>query len=87
MAVSISNEAPRFEFQLDGEGEVYSIPAFDDIEPDDAKDMYGANGDAAEITKAFRRYVERECPGIEITNRGLRALLKAWQESAKQQEK
>lgn len=87
MAVSISNDAPRFEFQLDGEGEVYSLPMFEDIDPDDAQEIYSAGSNSTEIIKAFRRYVERECEGIEITNRGIRALLKAWQESSEQQEK
>lgn len=82
MAVfKIENKArPRFEFQLDGEGEVYSLPAFSDLSLEQVRYFRGMSGSRAEAFDGMIEFLARECPGIigKLTSGGATALIYAW---------
>ena len=60
MAVfKIENKArPRFEFQLDGEGEVYSLPSFADLSLEQVKSFQGMIGHEAEAFDGILKFLE-----------------------------
>ena len=84
MAVfKIENKArPRFEFQLDGEGEVYSLPSFAELSLEQMKGFQGMSG--AEAFDGMLKFLESECPGItgKLTSGGAAALIRAWEEDS-----
>lgn len=86
MAVfSIENKArPRFEFQLDGEGEVYSLPSFADLSLEQVKSFQGMIGHEAEAFDGILKFLESECPGLteKLTSGGALALIRAWEKDS-----
>ena len=84
MAVfKIENKArPRFEFQLDGEGEVYSLPSFAELSLEQMKSFQGMSG--AEAFDGMLKFLESECPGLtgKLTSGGAAALIRAWEEDS-----
>lgn len=86
MAVfKIENKArPRFEFQLDGEGEVYSLPSFADLSLEQVKFFQGMIGHEADAYDGVLEFLEIECPGLtkKLTTGGAVALIRAWEEDS-----
>lgn len=86
MAVfKIENKArPRFEFQLDGEGEVYSLPSFADLSLEQVKFFQGMIGHEADAYDGVLEFLEMECPGLtkKLTTGGALALIRAWEEDS-----
>lgn len=86
MAVfSIENKArPRFEFQLDGEGEVYSLPSFADLSLEQVKFFHGMIGHEAQAYDGIYEFLESECPGLtkKLTTGGALALIRAWEKDS-----
>jgi hypothetical protein len=85
MAVIINNKAkPRFEFQLDGEGEIYSLPSFADLSLEQVKSFRGMAGNEAEAFDGIIDFLEAECPGLteKLTSGGALALIRAWEEAS-----
>lgn len=86
MAVfSIENKArPRFEFQLDGEGEVYSLPSFADLSLEQVKFFQGMIGHEAQAYDGIYEFLESECPGLtkKLTTGGALALIRAWEKDS-----
>ena len=86
MAVfKIENKArPRFEFQLDGEGEVYSLPSFADLSLEQVKSFRGMIGNEAGAYDMILDFVESECPGLskQLTTGGAVALIHAWEKDS-----
>ena len=86
MAVfKIENKArPRFEFQLDGEGEVYSLPSFAELSLEQVRNFRGMSGSEAEAFDGIIKFLESECPGItgKLTSGGATALIRAWEKDS-----
>ena len=86
MAVfKIENKArPRFEFQLDGEGEVYSLPSFADLSLEQVKFFQGMIGHEADAYDGVLEFLEMECPGLtkKLTTGGATALIRAWEKDS-----
>lgn len=86
MAVfKIENKArPRFEFQLDGEGEVYSLPSFADLSLEQVKFFQGMIGHEADAYDGVLEFLEMECPGLtkKLTTGGALALIRAWEKDS-----
>ena len=82
MAVfKIENKArPRFEFQLDGEGEVYSLPSLSNLSLEQMGIFQRMSGGGAEAFDEIINFFESECPGItsKLTSEGATALFNAW---------
>lgn len=86
MAVfKIENKArPRFEFQLDGEGEVYSLPSFAELSLEQVRSFRGMSGSEADAFDGIIKFLESECPGItgKLTSGGATALIRAWEKDS-----
>lgn len=86
MAVfKIENKArPRFEFQLDGEGEVYSLPSFAELSLEQVRSFRGMSGSEADAFDRIIKFLESECPGIteKLTSGGATALIRAWEKDS-----
>ena len=83
MVFKIENKArPRFEFQLDGEGEIYSLPSIADLSLEQIKAFQGMIGHEAEAFDGILDFFEKECPGLksQLTSGGALALIRAWEE-------
>ena len=85
MVFKIENKArPRFEFQLDGEGEIYSLPSFADLSLEQVKSFQGMVGHEAEAFDGILEFLNKECPGLteKLTSGGANALIRAWAEDS-----